>query len=94
MSTIKTVETMPVLFIGHGSPMNIILNNDYTNSLVKAAKEIPTPRAILVISAHWLTNGTYVTCVNKPRRSTISMVFQTNSIALATRVQDHQKMRG
>ena len=61
------VERMPVLFIGHGSPMNIILNNDYTNSLVKAAKEIPKPRAILVISAHWLTNGTYVTCTSKPK---------------------------
>jgi 4,5-DOPA dioxygenase extradiol len=67
MSVKKIVETMPVLFIGHGSPMNIILNNDYTKSLVKAAKEIPTPRAILVVSAHWLTDGTYVTCVNKPK---------------------------
>lgn len=60
-------ETMPVLFVGHGSPMNIILNNDYTRSLEKAAEELPTPRAILVISAHWLTNGTYVTCVKKPK---------------------------
>ena len=57
MSITKLVEKMPVLFIGHGSPMNIILSNDYTNSLVKAAKEIPTPRAILVISAHWLTDA-------------------------------------
>ena len=63
----KKVEVMPVLFIGHGSPMNIILNNDYTKSLVKAAKEIPKPRVILVISAHWLTEGTYVTCVSKPK---------------------------
>jgi 4,5-DOPA dioxygenase extradiol len=58
---------MPVLFIGHGSPMNIVLNNSYTSSLVKAAKELPKPRAILAISAHWLTNGTYVTCVSKPK---------------------------
>jgi len=61
------IGVMPVLFIGHGSPMNIILDNDYTRSLVKTAKEIPKPRAILVISAHWLTNGTYVTCVDKPK---------------------------
>jgi len=57
---------MPVLFIGHGSPMNIILDNDYTRSLVEAAKKLPKPRAILVISAHWLTEGTFVTCVKKP----------------------------
>jgi 4,5-DOPA dioxygenase extradiol len=58
---------MPVLFVGHGSPMNIVLKNSYTKSLIKTAKELPKPRAILVISAHWLTDGTYVTCVNKPK---------------------------
>lgn len=63
----KKPETMPVLFVGHGSPMNIILDNDYTASLAKVAKEIPKPRAILVVSAHWLTNGTFVTCVDKPK---------------------------
>jgi 4,5-DOPA dioxygenase extradiol len=47
--------------------MNIVLKNSYTESLVKTAKEIPKPKAILVISAHWLTNGTFVTCVEKPR---------------------------
>ena len=60
-------EVMPALFIGHGSPLNIILDNDYTKSLVKTAKQIPKPRAILVISAHWLTDGTYVTCTSKPK---------------------------
>ena len=58
---------MPVLFVGHGSPMNIVLKNSYTESLVKTATKIPKPKAILVISAHWLTNGTFVTCVKKPR---------------------------
>ncbi len=57
---------MPVLFIGHGSPMNVILKNDFTNSLIKLGENLPKPRAILVISAHWLTNGTYVTCMEKP----------------------------
>jgi len=47
--------------------MNIVLKNSYTESLIKAAKELPKPRAILVISAHWLTNGTFVTCVEKPK---------------------------
>ena len=60
-------KNMPVLFVGHGSPMNIVLKNSYTESLVKAAKELPTPKAILVVSAHWLTNGTYVTCIEKPQ---------------------------
>lgn len=62
-----TTKKMPVLFVGHGSPMNIVLKNSYTDSLVKAVKEIPKPKAILVISAHWLTNGTFVTCVEKPK---------------------------
>ncbi len=63
----KPTETMPVLFVGHGSPMNIILKNDYTESLVHASREIPKPKAILVVSAHWLTNGTYVTCIERPK---------------------------
>jgi 4,5-DOPA dioxygenase extradiol len=58
---------MPVLFIGHGSPMNIILKNDFTRRLAELAKELPRPRTILVISAHWLTDGTYVTCVERPK---------------------------
>jgi len=52
---------MPVLFIGHGSPMNVILTNNFTNFLAKLGKEIPRPKAIMVISAHWLTDGTHVT---------------------------------
>jgi 4,5-DOPA dioxygenase extradiol len=58
---------MPVLFVGHGSPMNIILENSYTRSLAKTARGIPKPKTILVISAHWLTNGTFVTCAEKPK---------------------------
>ncbi|MEZ5334940.1 MAG: class III extradiol ring-cleavage dioxygenase [Methanolobus sp.] len=58
---------MPVLFIGHGSPMNIILDNDYTQSLVRLGKELPRPEAIMVISAHWMTAGTFVTCNEKPK---------------------------
>jgi 4,5-DOPA dioxygenase extradiol len=58
---------MPVLFIGHGSPMNIILDNSYTRSLVALGKKLPRPKAIMVVSAHWLTNGTYVTCVKIPK---------------------------
>jgi 4,5-DOPA dioxygenase extradiol len=63
----KKTDVMPVLFIGHGSPMNIVSDNDYTRSLVKVAEEIPKPKAVMVVSAHWLTDGTYVTCVDKPK---------------------------
>ena len=59
---------MPVLFIGHGSPMNIIYKNEYTKSLQKMGTTLPTPDAILVVSAHWLTNGTFVCSADKPNQ--------------------------
>ncbi|MFX1389109.1 MAG: 4,5-DOPA dioxygenase extradiol [Promethearchaeota archaeon] len=58
---------MPVLFIGHGSPMNIISNNKFTEDLKKLGKTLPKPKAILVISAHWLTSGTRILCSDNPR---------------------------
>ena len=58
---------MPALFIGHGSPENVILKNGFTESLVRLGRELPRPRAVLVISAHWLTDGTYVTGADRPR---------------------------
>ncbi len=58
---------MPLLFIGHGSPMNAIADNDYTQALNRLGKELPRPQAILVISAHWLTKGTFVTEATKPK---------------------------
>lgn len=51
---------MPVLFIGHGSPMNLILDNIYTRSLKKLGRILPRPKSICVFSAHWQTRGTYV----------------------------------
>lgn len=60
-------QKMPVLFIGHGSPMNIILDNSYTQSLRALGKDLPKPKAIMVVSAHWLTTGTYVTCMTEPK---------------------------
>jgi len=58
---------MPVLFIGHGSPMNGIENNVFSQQWTKTANEISKPKAIIVISAHWLTNGTFVTAMDKPK---------------------------
>jgi 4,5-DOPA dioxygenase extradiol len=56
---------MPVLFIGHGSPMNVIQDNDFTRSLRSIITGIPKPQAILVISAHWLTRGTFVSAADR-----------------------------
>ena len=61
------IKKMPLLFIGHGSPMNTILDNSFTRGLAQWGKSLPRPKAIMVISAHWLTTGTYVTCMDKPR---------------------------
>lgn len=58
---------MPVLFIGHGSPMNGIEDNEFSRRWLEMAKSIPTPSAVLVISAHWLTRGTKITAMNNPR---------------------------
>jgi 4,5-DOPA dioxygenase extradiol len=57
---------MPVLFIGHGSPMNGIEDNEFSNQWKHLANEIPEPTAVLVISAHWLSNGTKVTAMEFP----------------------------
>lgn len=56
----------PVLFLGHGSPMNIILENSFTKSLLQLSKDIPKPKAILVVSAHWQTKGTFITASGTP----------------------------
>jgi 4,5-DOPA dioxygenase extradiol len=58
---------MPVLFIGHGHPMNAILDNNFTQSLTKLGKSIEKPNAVLVISAHWETVGTFVSTNPFPR---------------------------
>lgn len=58
---------MPVFFIGHGSPMNGIENNIFSNYWKQLAKEIPTPKAVLVISAHWLSKGTRITAMEFPK---------------------------
>ena len=60
-------EKLPILFIGHGSPMNAIDDNQYTKTLNALGKSLPKPKAILVISAHWMTKGTWVTEMAKPK---------------------------
>ena len=58
---------MPVLFLGHGSPMNAIEENEFVTGFRNIAKTIPTPTAILCISAHWFTKGTKVTAMKMPQ---------------------------
>jgi 4,5-DOPA dioxygenase extradiol len=58
---------MPVLFVGHGSPMNAIENNEFSREWAKAGSNLPRPKAILCISAHWETRGSFVTAMEKPR---------------------------
>ncbi|MBI5010044.1 MAG: 4,5-DOPA dioxygenase extradiol [Bacteroidia bacterium] len=58
------MKKYPVLFIGHGSPMNIIAENNYTADMTRLRRQLPPPEAILVVSAHWLTRGTRVTAGN------------------------------
>lgn len=62
-----TTQRMPVLFLGHGSPMNAIEENQFVQGFRKAASEIPKPNAILCISAHWYTAGTKVTAMDLPQ---------------------------
>ncbi len=58
---------MPVLFLGHGSPMNAIEENEFVQGFRAVAKNLPRPKAILCISAHWETRGTQVTAMLQPR---------------------------
>ena len=63
----KGAEPMPVLFVGHGSPMNAIEDNQFSRGWREVAKILPRPKAILCVSAHWETWGTLVTAMEKPR---------------------------
>jgi 4,5-DOPA dioxygenase extradiol len=57
---------MPCAFLGHGTPLNVLADNDWTRSWRRIATELPQPRAILAISAHWCTHGTGVTAMTAP----------------------------
>jgi 4,5-DOPA dioxygenase extradiol len=62
----ENTPRMPVLFVGHGSPMNAIEENEFVEGWRNLGKTLPRPKAILVVSAHWETRGTFVTAVSKP----------------------------
>ncbi|WP_224740710.1 4,5-DOPA-extradiol-dioxygenase [Olleya marilimosa] len=60
-------KRMPVLFLGHGSPMNGIEDNEFVREFKKQGQQLDKPNAIIVVSAHWETNGTFVTAMQNPR---------------------------
>jgi len=63
----QSTEKMPVLFLGHGSPMNAIEENEFVAGFRRIGKEIQKPCAVLCVSAHWETRGTFVTAMERPR---------------------------
>ncbi len=63
---LNSTNKMPVLFLGHGSPMNAIEENEFVTGFRNIAKDIPRPNAILCVSAHWETRGTFVTAMENP----------------------------
>lgn len=65
--TFGKTEKMPVLFVGHGNPMNAITDNIYSKTWRAMGEKLTTPKAILCVSAHWLTSGTAVTMVDHPK---------------------------
>ena len=58
---------MPVLFIGHDSPMNAIADNEYTRALKEFANRLAKPKAVLCVSAHWMSEGSWITHMERPR---------------------------
>ena len=71
LAALKKSDRMPVLFLGHGSPMNAIEDNEYRRSWQAMGSEfgarLPKPQLILCISAHWLTTGWWLTGMDKPK---------------------------
>lgn len=65
--SLGNTERMPVLFVGHGNPMNAIEDNIFAKGWAELGKSLPKPTAILCISAHWETKGTFVTAMEKPK---------------------------
>jgi len=63
----SSAEKMPVLFIGHGNPMNALRDTPFTSTLGELGKRLPRPKAVLCVSAHWMTEGTWITHMRNPK---------------------------
>lgn len=66
-ASLSSTDKMPVLFLGHGNPMNAIEENEFVQGFKTLAQNLPQPNTILCISAHWETRGTQVTAMSQPR---------------------------
>lgn len=66
-SGFSTSKKTPLIFIGHGHPMNALLDNNFTQTLTKIGESIEKPNAIMVVSAHWTTQGTFVSINPQPK---------------------------
>ena len=66
-SSLRESGPMPLLFVGHGNPMNAITDNEFSRGWREAGRTLPKPNAILCVSAHWETRGTFVTAMEKPQ---------------------------
>ncbi|MDP3430841.1 MAG: class III extradiol ring-cleavage dioxygenase, partial [Desulfomicrobium sp.] len=58
--------TMPALFVGHGNPMNAIIDNEFSRTWAELGRALPRPKGIVCVSAHWETDGTCVTAMEHP----------------------------
>lgn len=67
LNHLDSTELMPVLFLGHGSPMNAIEENEFVQGWKLTSATLPKPSVILCISAHWETRGTFVTAMKMPK---------------------------
>jgi 4,5-DOPA dioxygenase extradiol len=67
LAALTDTPRMPVLFVGHGSPMNGIEDNRFSRAWTSVGATVPRPRAVLCVSAHWLTEGTFVHGAENPR---------------------------
>lgn len=84
----KKTEKMPTLFIGHGTPLNAILDNAFTRHLVKLGRELPKPRAIVVVSAHWMAEQTMLSATANPGPFMILVDFQLRYTKYATQAPE------
>ena len=66
-SSFGETEPMPLLFVGHGNPMNAITDNEFSRGWREAGRSLPKPNAVLCVSAHWETRGTFVTAMERPQ---------------------------
>jgi 4,5-DOPA dioxygenase extradiol len=63
----NTDKKLPVVFVGHGNPMNAIEDNEFSRAWAQVGNQLPKPNAILCVSAHWQTRGTFITGMEKPK---------------------------